>query len=54
MDAAAVALVMAAHGAGEKIPELTREARLAAMPAASPVAQKIRALRALKLRRRSP
>ena len=48
---AEVALVIAAHQQGTTVPALTRDARLAAMPATSPVAEKIRALR---LRRRSP
>lgn len=47
-----IVLVIKAHLAGRAVPELTRDARLAALPAASPVAEKIRALRALRARRR--
>ena len=46
MSPADIALVIAAHRVGETVPELTRDARLAALPATSPVAEKIRALRA--------
>jgi (2Fe-2S) ferredoxin len=51
MAPADIALVVKAHLAGRSVPALTRDARLAALPAASPVAEKIRALRA---RRRAP
>jgi (2Fe-2S) ferredoxin len=46
-----VELVVKAHLAGRSVPQLTRDARLAALPAASPVAEKIRALRARRRER---
>ena len=46
MAPADIALVVKAHLAGRAVPDLTRDARLAALPATSPVAEKIRALRA--------
>ena len=45
-------VVVMAHLAGRTVPALTRDARLEAMPAASPVAARIRALRALRAARR--
>ena len=40
-----VALIVQTHRAGATVPALTRDARLAALPPSSPVAQKIQALR---------
>lgn len=51
MSPADIDLVIAAHKAGRSVPQLTRDARLAALPAASPVAEKIRALRARRRER---
>ena len=41
-----VVLIIVAHEAGGTVPQLTRDARLEALPPSSPVAEKIRALRA--------
>lgn len=54
MTPADIDLVLLAHLAGKKVPQLTRDARLDALPAASPVAEKIRALRARKREKAPP